>query len=213
MPKKPRNKQKFKLNKRQLILAVLALLALALITAQLCFNVFVWWSLQQQTAFQMRTLIVGALDDLDAQKKSLTDNQKIPEARLILPQENDKIYNIRYFYNEPSDESPVILYVTTRTLAQTASALLNGNNVGQLMKAVPLAQACDRGFTIYVGKSSENNIESEQFVATKKLNDGREINITKDKGCSSNNSAGIDAQPISEMMNDLEQYLIQTQSY
>lgn len=126
---------------------------------------------------------------------------------------NTDIGNVYYVYYEPNENSPAEIQISTVELSQSGISLINTESFYKLFAGIPIAQACNRGFTIYVGNISSNQSESEQFIATKKLNDSREINITKNKECSSKNSAGINAQPISEMMNDLEQHLIQIQSY
>lgn len=209
--KKSIRKNKVRLKSIFLIFVVLALIIG--IIAQVIFNIFMWKSTELQNAFIIRTSISEAITNQQAQQQTLVDKQKIPEAKLLLPQENNDVNNIRYTYNEKEDDTPAYIEITSLQITNSGLARIYGQSMHEVMQNVPEAQACFRGFRIYINKQDTQNAEGEtKLVSTKKLNDGREVFIVRELGCGKDPQTGSD-DTRTFLMNNLEKYLLKIESY
>ncbi len=213
MIKNNNKKPKFNLNKRSLLVSILILLLLIFVIGQIIFNVFVWQSLQQQSTFQSKILIVNALEGINDQKQSLVDKQKIPEARLLLPTETKEVNKVRYWYSEVSDDQPAYLLISTRELEDFSQSLLSAQTHDQLFNKVPIVQACNRGITVYLSDPKLENDNQQQLIAKKTLADGREIYIISESQCGDKNSQEYNEKELYGIYENLKNYLTQIQSY
>lgn len=213
MIKKNNKKPKFNLNKRSLLVSILILLLLIFVIGQIIFNVSVWQSLQQQSTFQSKILIVNALEGINDQKQSLVDKQKIPEARLLLPTETKEVNKVRYWYSEVNDDQPAYLLISTRELEDFSQSLLSAQTHDQLFNKVPIVQACNRGITVYLSDPKLENDNQQQLIAKKTLADGREIYIISESQCGDKNSQEYNEKELYGIYENLKNYLTQIQSY
>ncbi len=213
MPKRKTHKKKFSVSRKSAFIGIAAAMVTLLFAAQLWFNLYIWDVTQQQSAFQMRTLIVDAIRGLDELKESPVDGQRIPEARVILPEETNDVKNLRYVYNESLDTFPASLEISTVDLSLYSQSVLNAPTVEKLFDKVPEVQACNRGFSVYFGDPKLNEHDTDiKLVTKKKLADGREIQLVREKKCG-NNKPNTDGHMRKEMMDSLEKHLLQIQSY
>lgn len=209
-----KRKNKTRVSKKTIILIIAGLIVVLAITAQVCFNLFVLKELQRHSAFTTRTLIVDAIQSLDELRKSPEGGRRIPEARVILPPESENIVNLRYTYSEPTDDMPASIEITTKGLTQMAIGL-NGTTVEEVFSQVPQAQACHRGFSIFFGETRVGEYlgDTLAFVSKKQLADGREVQLWREKNCGKENDRNSNSAHNYEIMNQLEQHLLQMDSY
>lgn len=214
MPKRKTIKKKISIGKKSVLLSTVGLILTLLIVAQFCYNRYVWRELQSHATFQMRTLMLEAMDGIDNLRKSPDDERRIPDVRIMLPADTKGTQDIRYIYSEPVDNMPATLEITTKELV-LASRSLNGESIEELFKKVPHAQACMRGFTVYFGetKAGEYSEDTLSFVAKKRLNDGREVQIWREKNCGDQSKPNTSEYYHHELMDNLEKHLLQMQSY
>lgn len=205
-------KSKYTNLKRKGILILSVILAL-LALVQILFNLFVWQSLRQQSIFQTRTHLVNAIDKINLQKLSLTDGQKIPEARLLLPAEAKEIGEVRYLYTEPFEDQPANLRITTRDLEDLSQSLLNVQTHNQLFNKIEMVQACNRGTVVYIGDPKLEEGSQQKLIGKKTLSDGRDIYIIKETQCGHKTSSDANESLLYNMSESLDQYLAQIQSY
>ncbi len=193
---------------------ILGSLLVLVIIAQILFNIFVWQELQRNTVFNLRSSLIEAMRGLDEMRKSPEDGRRIPEASIILPEETDEVQSIRYIYNDPIDSMPPLLEITTKELSKTIMKIY-GTSVENLFEQVPEAQACSRGFSIVFGEPAPNQLSSSSFifVSKKRLADGREVQLWRDRACGEADSWESVKQERHSMMNDLEKHLLQIDSY
>lgn len=210
---KNNKKPKFNLNKSSLLIIILILLLLIFVIGQIIFNLFIWQTLQQQSTSQSKILIVNALEEINDQKQSLVDKQKIPEARLILPTETKEVNRVRYWYSEVNDDQPAYLLISTKELEDFSQSLLSAQTHDQLFNKVPIVQACNRGITVYLSDPKLENDNQQQLIAKKTLADGREIYIISESQCGDKNSQEYNEKELYGIYENLKNYLTQIQSY
>lgn len=215
MPKTKKPKKQIKLSPKKIIIGIIAIVAVLLISAQMCFNLFVWTTLKVQSTTQLTTQIISAMDGLDELRKSPVDGQKISEARLILPKGKGDLATVKYIYSEPVDEMPATIDISTTAIISTSKSMLSANSTEELFEQVPIAQACGRGFRIgFADPKLDGRDTSLKFVAKKKLADNREIYITREQNCGDKSKdSGSTEHVLHQMMDDLEKHLLQAQSY
>lgn len=204
MPRTKKNTKKHVLARNWKILFCLVVgVALVLaVAAQVTFNKFVWDSLQQQSAFDMKTLVADAIRGLEATMSSPDSQQRIAEVQLALPKTSTQ-QHIRYRYTEPMDGNKASLDVTSKELMLWGVGQLPGRDQDELWGAIPEAQACSRGFSIYFHDAAEQQDKNQVTLAgTKRLADGRTMYVWRETGCNDK-----------ENMDKLESYLLKTQSY
>ena len=83
-------------------LAIILVILVIGITAQILFNVFVWRSLRSNETFKMAVLISSAIDGLDKLRTNLGDDNKIEEMRLQFPTQDKELDLVKYLYT-PSE--------------------------------------------------------------------------------------------------------------
>lgn len=203
MPKKQKNK--FKPSWKIFGLITAGLILVAMITAQVMYNRYMWDVAEEHAAFKMGTLIKSAVDNLDDLKTELGSDGKVEELRIQLPEDNPDVYGVRYFHydaGEQGDESPEYVQITSRTLVkQKTNTLIVHRNVEELFEAVPGTQACARGFLLQTSEASDDT-NSLVLSGTRQLNDGRTLYVYRETAC--NATYGLD---------ELEDYLLQAKSY
>jgi hypothetical protein len=210
----PKTKKKTrKLNGKLLLALVLGLLLVIGVLAQIIFNIFVTQQLQQLSAFHTSSLIRDAIQGIEEQKTKLSNNNRIPEARLQLPAKPESITSVVYYYEEASDNWPESFQVTTNDLVALGLSKLNGQSHEEIFENVPEAQACSRGFTLRF-----NQPEGEKAHTSKKLVDGRTLYVWREHQCGqggrNHNEPGTsDADMRFQAMDELESYLLRAQSY
>lgn len=201
------------LKRKPILVALGCVFIIVAFSAQIIFNIFVWKSLQQQSTFQTKTLMINALNRINEQKQSPTDKQKIPEARLLLPAETTEVRKVRYIYTEPVDDQPANLIITTRELEDLSQSLLNVQTHNQLFNKTEMVQACNSGTTVYLGDPKLEEGSQQKLISKKTLSDGRDIYIVREMQCGKKNSSDANENLLNKMSEDLEQYIVQIQSY
>lgn len=203
MPKKQKNK--YKPNWKTFGLVVAGLVLATAVTAQVCYNKFMWDVAQEHSAFKMGTLIKSAVDNLDELKTELGSDGKIEEMRIQLPEENPNVFGVRYFHfdaGEQGDESPEYVQITSRSLTtQKTNLLIVQRNVEELFETVPGTQACSRGFLLQTSELADDS-DSLALSGTSQLEDGRTLYVYRETACNANYG-----------LNELEDYLLQAKSY
>jgi hypothetical protein len=137
----------------------------------------------------------------------------IPEARLKLPPENSDVRQLLYIH-EPQDNgqegndytwnTPESIQITTSQLSTTTrQRLFTTTNVDDLFKQVPEAQACSRGFRLVFAEINPEEESGLEFSGSRNLDDGRKLFVYRETEC----------KYISEIVDSLETYLLQAQSY
>lgn len=209
MPKKQRAKKKKslipfahptrhgKLHWKKFIYLVLIgafiLLMAAGVTAQVAHNYYVNRTIQQLSSFQIRTLIIEAIEGLDSIKLKPSADMRIPEARLQLPAPTNEVRDVLYVY-EPAEQyddtvtgeketTAERVRITTASLSRSGRSLLNAydeNNPLLLFERVPTAQACSRGFSLQFASEDNGLI----LTGTTALADGRTLYIYQEPSCS-----------------------------
>lgn len=215
MPKRKTKHRKLVASKKSILISCLGVALILLIVAQLCFNLFVWDALQKQSSFQIKTLMVDGMRGLEEIRSSPQDDNKIPEVRLILPHTNEDVKNILYTHNGQPDISGDEVQISTKELSRLARMSLNGTNVDEDFEKAPEAQACSRGFTIAFknSKVSEHPGDNLTLVSKKTLADSREVQIWREKDCGSPDETSGSSNELYKMMDNLEKYLLQIESY
>ncbi len=215
MPKTKNTRKQIKLSPKTIVFGAIAVIVILLISVQMWFNLFVWETLKGQSISQTRTQIINAIDGLNELRKSPVDDQKIPEARLILPKGKGDLATIRYIYSESVDEMPATIDISTTAIISTSKSILNANSTEELFEQAPITQACSRGFNISFEDPKINSGDTSlKFVAKKKLADNRDIYITREQNCGDKSKNSDSTEHIlHQMMDELEKYLLQAQSY
>lgn len=218
MPKRKTSPKKAAFAKNRVIYTIVGVVLLAALAAQMWFNLFMWDTAQKQAAFQMRSLLVDSIRGIDNMRRMPQDN-RIPEARLLLPKENAEVGPIRYHYNDFYEDEPVTLNVSSNSLVTAGIGMINTNaeNMERLFGNVVKSQACVTGFTIafdekYVGEQGDENTTGEYLAGTKQLADGRTMYLWRQNKCGSSDSDSSDFSS-HQLMNDHEKYLLQIESY
>lgn len=214
---------KSKINTKTILLIVLVIALLIGVIGQIVFDAYLWKVDKLNGAFALRTSFKDAILDLEATRKSPIDRQKIPEARLILPGETNDVNNIRYAYYSKDEGQPETIDIGTIELTNAGFISMNGQNVQEVLDNVPEAQACARGFHIYFEDPKVQDSSSDiKVVGTKKLADNREMYLVREMKCGRNTkltqynnseAPNFDKTYRSDMMDELEKYLLQAQSY
>lgn len=214
MSKRKTKKSSAKYNKKAIAIVIVGIVLVSLVVAQICFNRFVLKELHRHSAFQMRSLIVEAMQGLDDLRQSPENDRRIPEVRAVLPEPSPEVQNLRYLYHEPVDGSAAHIEITTKELIQTAKSI-HGETVEEVFDRVPEAQACNRGFSLYFGDTNvgEYSGDTLSFVSEKQLNDGRVVQVWREKGCGDQSNSDTTGYQNHEFMNNLEKHLLQIQSY
>lgn len=195
--------------------ASLAILLTIAIIVQIGFNLFVWQSLQLSAAFQIRTAIVSNMEGLVDLRQTPDSQNRIPEARIVLPAETDDTMGIMYKYNKAEDDQAENLVITSKPLYQIATTSIPTNKVDDVFKVAPAALACTRGATIFFNDPQAiTDSESMELGGTVKLEDGRAIYIWSDKTCgTATGGQDVTANLRQNKLDDLIKYLLQAKSY
>ncbi len=215
MPKTKKTKKQIKLSTKTIAVGAVAITAVLLVSIQIWFNLYVWNVLKIQSTTQLRTQIISAIDGLFELRKSPTDGQKIPEARLILPKGKGDLATVKYTYNEPMDVIPATIDISSYAILNTSKSVVDGTSIDELFESTPIAQACARGFQIsFEYPNIDSGDTSLKFIAKKKLADNRDIYITREQNCGDKSKeSGSTEHILHQMMDELEKYLLQIQSY
>ncbi|MFO0887459.1 MAG: hypothetical protein H6793_00160 [Candidatus Nomurabacteria bacterium] len=222
MTKRKHNKQS-KINIKIILLFILGIIVTLGVIGQIVFDAYLWNVDKLNSAFVLRTSFKDAILDVEATRNSLIDRQKIPEARLILPSETNNGQNIRYVYYSKDEDQPETIDIGTVELTNAGIISLNGQNEHEVLDNVPESQACARGFHIYFEDPKVPDSSSDKkVVGVKKLADNREIYLVREMDCGRNpkltqynnsEAPNFDRTPRYQMMDELEEYLLQIQSY
>lgn len=218
-----KSNKKSKINIKIILLFIVGIIITIVVIGQLIFNMYLWRANELQSAFVLQTALKDAILDVEATRKSPIDRQKIPEARLIFPDETNDIKNIRYAYYNKDEGQPESIDIGTIELTNEGINSINGQNEHEVLDHVPEAQACARGFHIYFEdpKVPESSYD-KKVVGIKKLADNREMYLVREMDCGRNTkltqynnseAPNFDKTPRFDMMDELEKYLLQTQSY
>jgi hypothetical protein len=175
-----------------ILTGVFILLMAAGATAQVAYNYYVNRTIAHLTSFQIRTLIIEAIEGHDSIKLKPTADMRIPEARLQLPAPTNEVRDLLYVYEPAGQFDDTVtgekyttaerIQVTTASLSRSGRSLLNAydeNNPLLLFERVPIAQACSRGFSLQF--ASEDN--SLILTGTTALADGRTLYIYQEPAC------------------------------
>lgn len=228
MPKKQKSKKsKFpfahptkhgKLHWKKVLMIVLigtfGLLIAAGVTAQIIYNKFIWDRTAENGSLKITLLIQSALEGLENLKSSpavaADGTLLIKEAKLKLPAETAEVRKLLY-YHTPADsgtdgagyswDMPESVQITTQQLSTSSrQRLLAMPDVDAVFNLVPEAQACNRGFTLQFKADDSNGLK---LSGQKRLQDGRTLYIYREPACNY----------IPEIVDSLETYLLQAQSY
>jgi hypothetical protein len=111
-----------------------------------------------------------------------SNNVYLPDAKLTLPPTPTSLGQVVYNYLAPSKNLPGKIQIASEAAINDADAsILTGVNLGAIFNAVPRAQACARGVSIYF-----NKLSGQQSVFSKKLTDGQTAYFYTEPLCQNN---------------------------
>lgn len=127
----------------------------------------------------------------------------LPDASIVLPPYPGSGMEIRYSYTGEGN-SPKTMQVTTARAVQSGIAKVLGaqpsNDVKAAFAQVPNAQACSRGLLVTLNGPAQT-IDDGSLVLSKKLHDGRQMNVYNQTGCQ-----GYDFRPLVSYLEDAKSY-------
>lgn len=192
-----------KIDLKQVLLIVIAIVVVLGVIAQILFNMFVWQELKRNSVFTTRQLIVNAIEELINQKTIMGSEGKISEARLQMPTTTpagDQA-KIVYSHYKSDGNAPEQIELTTRGIVAEGFGSVGFFEMEEVFKGVPKAQACTRGISIYINPGSEIDANNRKKIEEKQLADGRYVQIFRETECDL------------MQMDDLEKLVTQIQSY
>lgn len=201
--------------KKKLFIGAFAIIFTLAVGAQIFFNLVVWDTLQQQGTFQTRSLIVDALRGIENIKSSLNEDNKITDARIQLPtKQTNELGEILYLLQHDGAENIEAIQVSSSSMTETSLSLMSGANTEQLFEKVPQAQACSRGFLVYLEtKSLDYHSPEMKMVGEKTLADERTIQVWRELGCGSDKEPDTSEYWLYENMNQLQDIILSAESY
>jgi hypothetical protein len=130
-------------------------------------------------------LIVRAIDGANKPVviDPVTDNAYLPDAKLVLPPTPEKLGQIVYNYMGAGNGVPAEVQIADQGDINAASTpILTGASLTAIFNAVPKAQSCTRGISIYFGP-----FNASKLTFTKKLANGKTLYFYTEPLCQDNN--------------------------
>lgn len=192
---------------RKPLYACLAVLAIFVLTAQICLDVHFWRAARYASSEPITSMIIEAVRSMTkpAVLDPVSKRVYLTDANLVLPPYPQNMSDILYSYNPSFDRADAEASVTLASaISVSAAKLRNAESQGLVSRdsttiftAVPDLQVCARGVHVVFG--TKTTYDHLQF--TKTLADGRTMHVYTEK-----QSCAYNLQP-------LVTYLQQAQSY
>lgn len=168
---------------------------------------FTYWNFKavnDLSNIRLGNLIVTATDQLSHPMPIDTQTARyvMPYERLVLPADKTRQaplyydYEVNYDFNA-APTSGIVHIVDQHGYRTARTNILSSTTANEIFSHVPQLQACSRGYVLSINKEAS---DQGKFVFSKKLTDGRTVNIYHDTGCLYSDEG-------------LEQYLRQIDSY